>query len=88
MFNKVKHIILSVLFVSTLFVSTFQTTVFAAEGETISVVGNNNELLLDETNYTFAEDTTAFDVLVQAVGESQIEYTEGEFGVLSQVLTD
>lgn len=81
MFNKVKHIILTVLLVTTLFVSTFQTTVFAAEGETISVVGNNNELLLDETNYTFAEDTTAFDVLVQAVGESQVKYSESEYGV-------
>ena len=72
----------SLLLVFALFVGGFQTQALAAEqDETITVIGNAEVgTLLDLTVVKDAENQTAFDVLVKAVGEDSIEYTDGQYG--------
>ena len=72
----------SLLLVFALFVGGFQTQALAAEQEeTITVIGNAEVgTLLDLTVVKDAENQTAFDVLVKAVGEDSIEYTDGQYG--------
>lgn len=83
--NKVRNLFLSLLLVFTYVVSASPTNAFAEElveqNEIISVIGKDNEVLLDDTNYTYSENTTAFDVLLQTVGEENVEYSESQYGV-------
>lgn len=82
MLNKVRLSLLSFLLVFTVFFGTVQPSAQAEEvvkDETISVVGNS-ETLLEETTFSYEENMTALDVLIDAVGEENIEFEDTNLG--------
>lgn len=82
MLNKVRLSLLSFLLVFTVFFGPFQPSAQAEEvvkEETISVIGNN-ETLLEKKTFNYEENMTALDVLIDAVGEENIELEDTDFG--------
>ncbi|ETI67734.1 DUF4430 domain-containing protein [Neobacillus vireti] len=82
--NNRKNLALVLLLVFALFTSGFQTPVLAANQEkqgTITVIGTDAaNPLLPETTVQFGESETATQALVNAVGESNIEFTDTTYG--------
>lgn len=82
--NNRKNLALVLLLVFALFTSGFQTPVLAANQEkqgTITVIGADAaNPLLPETTVQFGESETATQALVNAVGESNIEFTDTTYG--------
>jgi LPXTG-motif cell wall-anchored protein len=72
----------TVLLACTLVFGSYQPIGFAEEqAETISVHGTEQTgILLEETNYTYEENATAFDVLVNTVGAENVLYSESQYG--------
>ncbi len=72
---------LSVLVAFTLLFGSFHTTAFAQENkeESVTVIGSK-ETLVDLKAVADAEGSSAFDALVKAVGEANIEFTESQYG--------
>jgi hypothetical protein len=72
--------ILSFLVAFTLLFGSFHTTAFAGENtETVTVIGDK-ETLVELKAVENAEGQSAFNALVKAVGESNIEFTESQYG--------
>ncbi|WHY88357.1 DUF4430 domain-containing protein [Neobacillus novalis] len=82
--NNKKNLAMVLLLVFALFTSGFQTPVLAANQEkqgTITVIGTDAaNPLLPETTVQFGESETATQALVNAVGESNIEFTDTTYG--------
>ncbi|MBE4907138.1 DUF4430 domain-containing protein [Bacillus luteolus] len=72
---------LSFLVAFTLLFGSFHTTAFAQENkeESVTVIGSK-ETLVDLNAVADAEGSSAFDALVKAVGEANIEFTESQYG--------
>ncbi|MFJ5712910.1 DUF4430 domain-containing protein [Neobacillus sp. NPDC093127] len=82
--NNRKNLAMVLLLVFALFTSGFQTPALAANQEkqgTITVIGTDAaNPLLPETTVQFGESKTATQALVNAVGESNIEFTDTTYG--------
>ncbi|QOR66380.1 DUF4430 domain-containing protein [Cytobacillus suaedae] len=78
---KKRNTFLSFLVAFTLLFGSFHTTAFAQQSkeETITVIGAE-ETLVELAPVEDAEGLSAFDTLVKAVGEENVEFTEGQYG--------
>ncbi|MBM6619916.1 DUF4430 domain-containing protein [Bacillus suaedaesalsae] len=74
--------VLSILLAFALVFGVYQPIVHANDlKETITVIGSGNSgTLVTETEFTYQENMTAFDALVNTVGQDQVEFTQYSFG--------